>query len=171
MIKKKKGERLNVKNTEKMDKHERKRPSLDSYFLRMAALVSERSTCIRRKVGAVLVKDKHVLSTGYNGAPKGLPHCLTEGCLREKLKIKSGIRHELCKAVHAEQNAIIQCAYHGVSTKGSTLYVTASPCKICAKIIINAGIKRIVYSGDYPDLDAMKILKEAKIKLEKHNGT
>jgi len=144
------------------------RPDVDSYFLKMAGLVSERSTCLRRKVGAVIVKDKHVLATGYNGAPKGLPHCLVEGCLREKLKIESGMRHELCRGVHAEQNAIIQCAYHGVSTKDSTMYINASPCKICAKIIINAGIKRIVYNGDYPDLDAIKILKEAKIKIEKY---
>ncbi|MFH8119662.1 MAG: dCMP deaminase family protein [Candidatus Aenigmatarchaeota archaeon] len=148
----------------------RKRPDLDSYFLKICKVVATRSTCIRRKVGAVLVKDKQILATGYNGAPRKLPHCLEEGCLREKLKIESGKNQELCVGVHAEQNAIIQCAVNGVSSKDSTLYVTSSPCKICAKMIINAGIKRVVYEETYPDYEALNLLKNVGInvvKLEK----
>ena len=144
---------------------ENKRPSWDEYFLEMAKLVSQRSTCLRRKVGAVLVKDKKILATGYNGAPSGLAHCLDIGCLRDKLKIPSGQRHELCRGLHAEQNAIIQASLHGVSVKLSTLYVTNHPCIICAKMIINAGIKEIVISEGYPDKMAMDFLREGRIKL------
>ncbi|RLF35737.1 MAG: cytidine deaminase, partial [Thermoplasmata archaeon] len=109
------------------------RPSYDEYFMEMAHVVAKRSTCLRRKVGAILVKDKHILSTGYNGAPKGLKHCSEVGCLREKLRVPSGQRHELCRGLHAEQNAIIQAAVFGVSIEGSTLYCTNAPCVVCAK--------------------------------------
>ncbi len=121
------------------------RPSWDEYFMQMAQLTAQRSTCLRRKVGAVIVKDKHIIATGYNGAPRGLKHCVElGGCLREKLKIPSGQRHELCRALHAEQNAIIQAATLGQSIEDGTIYITHQPCAICAKMIINAGLKRIV---------------------------
>ncbi len=141
------------------------RPSWDEYFLEVATLVAKRSTCLRRKVGAVLVKDKRILATGYNGAPSGLKHCLDIGCLRGKLKIPSGERQELCRGLHAEQNALIQASLHGVSVKASAFYVTNQPCAICAKMLINAGIKEIVISYGYPDKLARKFLKEAKIKI------
>ncbi|MEM1575748.1 MAG: cytidine/deoxycytidylate deaminase family protein [Nitrososphaerota archaeon] len=144
------------------------RPSIDEYFMEMAKLVSKRSTCLRRKVGAVLVKDKRVLATGYNGAPKGLPHCSEVGCMREKLDIPAGERQELCRGLHAEQNCIIQAAVFGVSTKGATLYTTHFPCSICAKMIINAEISEIVYEEDYDDELAKKLLKEANIKIRKY---
>ena len=116
------------------------RPSWDEYFMQMAQLTAQRSTCLRRKVGAVIVKDKHIIATGYNGAPRGLKHCVElGGCLREKLKIPSGQRHELCRALHAEQNAIIQAATLGQSIEDGTIYITHQPCAICAKMIINAG--------------------------------
>ena len=143
------------------------RPSWDEYFLDVASLVARRSTCLRRNVGAILVKDKRILATGYNGAPAGLKHCLDTGCLREKLKIPSGQRHELCRALHAEQNALIQASLYGISVKGSTLYATCQPCVICAKMLINAGIKEIVISDGYPDKMAMDFLKQAKIKVRK----
>jgi len=143
------------------------RPDWDTYFMSVAELVSQRSTCLRRKVGAVLVKDRRILATGYNGAPQGLEHCEVVGCLREKLKVPSGVRHEICRGLHAEQNVIIQAALHGVSIKGSTLYVTCAPCSICAKMIINAGIKEIIYQDSYPDKMAEEFLKEGKIKLRK----
>jgi len=143
----------------------RKRPSWDEYFIEMASLVSKRSTCLRRYVGAVLVKDKRILATGYNGAPSGLKHCFEVGCLRKKLNIPSGERHELCRALHAEQNALIQASLHGISVKGSTLYATCQPCVICAKMLINAGIKEIVILEGYPDKMAMEFLKAAKIKV------
>jgi len=143
------------------------RPDWDEYFLQIARLVAGRATCLRRKVGAVLVKDKRILATGYNGAPMGIKHCSETGCLRQKLKVPSGQRHELCRGLHAEQNAIIQAAYSGVNINRSTLYVTNQPCIICAKMIINAGIKRIVTSSAYPDKEAQKILKEAKITINK----
>jgi dCMP deaminase len=141
------------------------RPSWDEYFMRIAHVVASRSTCLRRKVGAVLVKDKRILATGYNGAPKGLPHCKT--CLREELGVPSGQRHELCRGVHAEQNAIIQAAVFGVSTKGAILYTTTFPCIICAKILINAEVEEIVYDSDYEDPESAKILKEAGVKMRK----
>lgn len=146
------------------------RISWDEYFMNMAELASRRSTCLRRQVGAVIVKDNQVLATGYNGAPKGTPNCcdLNE-CLREKLHIPSGERHELCRAVHAENNAITQCAVNGVSCKGGTLYVTASPCNMCIKQIINAGIVRIVAKEMYPDEMSKDMLKQSKIHFEIYN--
>lgn len=143
------------------------RPSWDEYFLELAHLVSRRSTCLRRNVGAVLVKDKRILATGYNGSPRGLKHCLDIGCIRQKLKIPSGERHELCRALHAEQNALIQASLYGISVNGSTLYATNQPCIICAKMLINAGIREIVASDGYPDKMAVDFLKEAGIKLRK----
>ncbi|ADC65525.1 CMP/dCMP deaminase zinc-binding protein [Ferroglobus placidus DSM 10642] len=142
------------------------RPSLDEYFMEIAKVVAKRSTCLRQNVGAVIVKDKRILSTGYNGAPMGLPHCLDIGCLREELNVPSGERHELCRAVHAEQNAIIQAAVHGVSIKGATLYTTHQPCIMCAKMIINAGIVRVVYGKRYADERGLEFLKEAGIKID-----
>jgi len=141
-----------------------KRPDWDKYFLELAHLVSKRSTCLRRKVGAVLVKEKHILSTGYNGAPKDITHCAAIGCLRDRLKVPSGQRHELCRGLHAEQNAIIQAALHGVSLNQATLYCTNLPCSICAKMIINAGIKNVVSEKGYPDKMSQEFFKEAGIK-------
>ena len=144
------------------------RPSWDEYFIEITKVVSKRSTCLRRKVGAVIVKDKRILSTGYNGAPSGLKHCgEIGGCLREQMHVPSGERHELCRGLHAEQNAIIQAAVHGVSIKNSVLYCTTHPCIICAKMIINSGIKEIVILASYPDKEAKKILKESGIKVRK----
>jgi len=143
------------------------RPTWDEYFLEVAELVSKRATCLRRKVGAVLVKDKKILATGYNGAPSGLKHCLDTVCIREKLKIPSGQRHELCKGLHAEQNVLLQAALHGTSTKESVLYVTNQPCSICAKMLINAGVREIVIRNGYPDEMAGKFFQEAKIKVRK----
>lgn len=144
-----------------------KRPQWDEYFIDIASLVARRSTCLRRKVGAVLVKDKRILATGYNGAPAGIAHCRTTGCVRQKLKIASGQRHELCRGLHAEQNVLLQAALYGVSVKDARLYVTVTPCIICAKMIINAGVREIVIQGDYPDQMSGKFLKEAKIKVRK----
>jgi dCMP deaminase len=141
------------------------RPSWDEYFLGIADLVSKRSTCLRRRVGAVLVKDKRILATGYNGAPSRIAHCSEAGCIREKLKIPSGERHELCRGLHGEQNAFLQAALHGTSLRGATLYCTTQPCIICAKMVINAGIKEVVIKGIYPDKMAREILKEAKVKV------
>ncbi|MCD6255184.1 MAG: cytidine/deoxycytidylate deaminase family protein [Deltaproteobacteria bacterium] len=145
------------------------RPSWDEYFMSIARLVAERSTCLRRKVGAILVKEKRILTTGYNGAPSGLAHCLDIGCLREKMGILPGERHELCRGLHAEQNAIIQAAYHGISIKGATLYCTHHPCIICTKMLINAGIKTIYYEMGYPDELSKQMLKEAKVKVIHYN--
>ena len=142
------------------------RPSWDEYFMQMSQLTAQRSTCLRRKVGAVIVKDKHIIATGYNGAPRGLKHCVElGGCLREKLKIPSGQRHELCRALHAEQNAIIQAATLGQSIEDGTIYITHQPCAICAKMIINAGLKRIVVKEGYPDDLSVEILDEAGLKI------
>jgi len=131
----------------------------------IAELVSRRSTCLRRHVGAVLVKEKRILATGYNGAPSGISHCEKVGCIREKLNIPSGERHELCRGLHAEQNAIIQAAYHGVSIKGSILYITCHPCSVCTKMIINAGIGEIIIKDTYPDKIAAELLNEAGVKI------
>ncbi len=150
-----------------MSPSEKKRPSWDEYFLEAARLVAKRSTCLRRKVGAVLVKGKRILATGYNGAPSGIKHCEVTGCLREQLKVPSGERHELCRGLHAEQNVILQAALYGVSVEGSTLYITNAPCSICAKMVINAGIKEIIYSDSYPDKMAENFLREARIKIRK----
>ena len=143
------------------------RPSWKSYFMDIAALVSKRSTCTRRAVGAVIVKDKRVLATGYNGAPSGISHCSETGCLREQLNVPSGERHELCRGIHAEQNAIIQSAYHGVSIKNATLYCTHLPCSICAKMIINAGISKIYYLSGYADELSKGMLSEASVDVIK----
>ncbi|MBC7254617.1 MAG: cytidine/deoxycytidylate deaminase family protein [Chloroflexi bacterium] len=142
------------------------RPSWDEYFVEIARQVATRSTCLRRHVGAVIVRDKRILSTGYNGAPRGLPHCDVVGCLREKLGIPSGQRQEICRGLHAEQNAIIQAALHGVSIEGGTIYVTHQPCITCAKMIINAGIVRVVCANGYPDDLARQMLQEAHVALE-----
>ncbi|NPV26708.1 MAG: dCMP deaminase family protein [Firmicutes bacterium] len=131
----------------------------------LAELVARRSTCLRRQVGAVLVDGEHIISTGYNGAPTGLPHCFDTGCLREQLQVPPGERHELCVSVHAEQNVIIQAALHGSSTKGATLYCTHQPCSLCAKMIINAQIRKIVFKGDYPDTLAQQLLEAAGVEL------
>lgn len=141
------------------------RPNWDEYFMDIAALVSKRSTCRRRGVGAVLVRDRRILSTGYNGAPSGMRHCLDIGCLREQLNIPSGERHELCRGLHAEQNAIIQAAFHGVSVNGSTLYCTNHPCVICSKMIINAGIVHVIVREHYRDDLAEEMLREATIMV------
>lgn len=144
------------------------RASWDEYFMEIAEIVKTRATCLRRQVGAVVVRENRIITTGYNGAPTGLAHCTELGfCEREQLGIPSGQRHELCRALHAEQNAIIQAAQMGVSTEGATIYITLQPCVICAKMIINAGIKRIVHKGEYPDALSRKILEEADIEVVK----
>jgi len=142
------------------------RPSWDQYFMEIARQVATRSTCLRRSVGALVVRDKRILSTGYNGAPRGLEHCDVVGCLREKLNIPSGQRQEICRGLHAEQNAIIQAALHGVSVEGGTIYITHQPCITCAKMIINSGIERVVCASRYPDDLAREILSEAGVLLE-----
>jgi len=129
-------------------------------------VVAERSTCRRRKVGAIIVGDKRILTTGYNGAPSGLRHCLDRGCLREEQGIASGERHEFCRGLHAEQNAVIQAAQSGVSVKGGTLYTTHFPCVMCAKIVLNAGITRVVFGADYPDVLSKELLEEAGLLIE-----
>lgn len=145
-----------------------KRPTWDEYFMEMAELTAKRSTCVRRSVGAVIVKDRHAIATGYNGAPRGIAHCEERGgCIRQKLNVPSGQRHELCMALHAEQNAIIQAAAMGHGIEGGTIYITHQPCAICAKMIINSGIKRIVIKEGYPDELAAAILEEAGLKIEK----
>ena len=142
------------------------RPSWDEYFMEMATLTAKRSTCMRRNVGAVIVQDKHIIATGYNGAPKGIPHCEEiGGCLRERMNIPSGERHELCRALHAEQNAIIQAATSAQSIEGAFIYITNQPCVICAKMIINAGIKRIIVKEGYPDKLAVDLLAEAGLQI------
>ncbi|MCQ4725258.1 dCMP deaminase family protein [Anaerotignum faecicola] len=142
------------------------RASWDQYFMEIAEIVKTRSTCLRRQVGAVIVKDNRIITTGYNGAPSGTHHCTDVGtCQRIELNVPSGERHELCRALHAEQNAIIQAANIGVSTEGATLYVTLQPCVICAKMSINAGIKKIVYKGAYPDPLSLDMLSEAGVEL------
>jgi len=142
------------------------RPDIDEYFLKIASVVAERSTCHRHHVGAVAVRDKHILSTGYNGAPAGLKDCLELGCLRDDMSIPSGMRHEICRAIHAEQNAIIQAALHGVSLEDATIYVTHSPCILCAKMLVNAKIKRYVTFGEYADNSFRALFKEAGIEFE-----
>lgn len=143
------------------------RPSWDEYFMEITELVKTRSTCLRRQVGAVIVRDKHILTTGYNGAPKESSHCEQVGCLRQKLNIPSGQRHELCRAIHAEQNAIIQAGYTGTNINGATIYVTAQPCVLCAKMIINAGIVKIIFKGSYPDDLSVQMLEEAGVEMIK----
>lgn len=142
------------------------RPDWDTYFMEITHVVAKRSTCSRRQVGAILVKDKHILATGYNGAPRKMAHCDEVGCMRDKLQIPSGERHELCRALHAEQNAIIQAAVQGISIAGSTLYCTMSPCSLCAKMLINAGVIRVVFAGLYPDQMALDFFAEVGIVPE-----
>jgi len=141
------------------------RPSWDEYFLEIARLVASRATCLRRSIGAVFVRDKRVLATGYNGAPSGLKHCDEIGCIREREGIPSGERHELCRGIHAEQNAILQAAQFGIDLRGSTLYCTNQPCVLCAKMLINVGVERIVVLGGYPDKLAQEMLDEAGIEI------
>ena len=141
------------------------RPSWETYFMEITSLVATRSTCLRRKVGAVIVRDKRILATGYNGSPKGLSHCLDVGCLREKLNIPRGERHELCRGIHAEQNAIIQAATFGTSLKGAYVYTTHFPCSLCIKMLLNASIEKIFYIEGYPDDLAKSLSEEAGLKI------
>ncbi len=141
------------------------RPDSDEYFLKIAAVVAERATCLRHHVGAVAVRNKHILSTGYNGAPSGARDCLELGCLRDELKIPSGTRHEICRGIHAEQNVIIQASLHGVSLEGSTIYATHTPCNLCAKMLVNAKIKRLVTFGSYNDNSFTELFREAGIEV------
>jgi dCMP deaminase len=143
------------------------RLSWDEYFLQLARQAATRSTCLRRQVGALLVRDKRILATGYNGAPRGVAHCLDVGCLREELGIPSGERQELCRAIHAEQNAIIQAALHGVAIEGATLYTTLHPCVLCAKMLINCGVREIHYLEGYPDELSRALLDEAGVRLHR----
>lgn len=140
------------------------RKSWDQYFMGIAHQVAERSTCLRRRVGAVAVRDKRILATGYNGAPSGVDHCLDIGCLREQLGVPSGQRHEICRGLHAEQNCIIQCAVHGVSMGGATIYCTTRPCLICTKMLINCGVRSIWYSESYPDELSEAMLAESGVE-------
>jgi dCMP deaminase len=141
------------------------RPDFDEYILKIASVVAERSTCRRHHMGAVAVKDKHILTTGYNGAPAGQKDCLELGCLRDELGIPSGERQEVCRAIHAEQNVIIQAALHGVSLEGSTIYCTHTPCVLCAKMLVNARVKRFVSFGKYSDDRFIELFKEAGIEV------
>ncbi|MBN1176749.1 MAG: cytidine/deoxycytidylate deaminase family protein [Dehalococcoidales bacterium] len=143
-----------------------KRPELDEYFLKIASVVAERSTCRRHHMGAIAVRDKHILTTGYNGAAAGLKDCLELGCLRDEMGIQSGTRQEICRAIHAEQNAIIQAALHGVSLEGATMYCTHTPCVLCAKMMVNARIKRSVSFGKYDDDEFIKLFEEAGIEVD-----
>lgn len=146
------------------------RLSWDDYFLEVTKVVASRSSCLRRHVGAVLVKDKRILATGYNGAPSRIRHCFERGCLREKQGIPSGERQEICFGLHAEQNAIIQAALHGVSIKGATLYCTHQPCITCSKMLINSEVEKIIFLGSYPDLLSAELLQEAGINLEQRGS-
>ena len=141
------------------------RPNIDEYFLKAASVVAERSTCRRHHVGAVAARDKHILATGYNGAPAGLKDCLELGCLRDELNIPSGTRHEICRGIHAEQNVIIQAALHGVNLEGGTIYCTHTPCNLCAKMLVNARIQRFVSFGSYDDNSFIELFREAGIEL------
>ena len=141
------------------------RPSWDEYFMTLAREVATRTTCLRRGVGAVIVKDKRILATGYNGVPQGLEHCEVNGCLREKLGVPSGQRHEICKGLHAEQNAIIQAARYGINISGASIYITNQPCVVCAKMLINADINEIIYADPYPDELAQDMLAQSGIKV------
>lgn len=148
-----------------MSRPEPDRPSWHEYFMGICDLVASRSTCTRRKVGAVLVKGKRLLCSGYNGAPAKVPHCSETGCLRAQLNVPSGEKHELCRGVHAEQNAIIQAAFHGIRLEGSSLYCTNQPCSICAKMIINAGIKTVYYKDGYDDRLTLDMFNDAEVEL------
>jgi dCMP deaminase len=144
-----------------------KRPEWDTYFFEFATLANSRSTCLRRKVGAVIVKDKMVVATGYNGAPRGVPHCSETGCLREQLKVPSGQRHEICRGMHAEQNAIVQAARCGVNISGAELYCSTKPCAICTKMIINAGISKVYYIEEYSDELAEQLAHQSSVEFVK----
>jgi dCMP deaminase len=146
------------------------RPDNDTYFMQMADLVATRSTCLRRQVGAVVVKEKRVLTTGYNGAPKGLRHCAEVGCVRTQNNVESGTRHELCRGVHAEQNAVIQAAYFGASIKDASIYTTNFPCVMCAKILVNAGIIEVIYKDDYEDPLSKAIMNESKVIVRRYKS-
>ena len=141
------------------------RPTWDEYFLRITEEAAKRSTCLRRQVGAILVREKRILTTGYNGAPRGLPHCSEVGCLREKEGVPSGERHELCRGLHAEMNALLQAAVHGIRIERATLYSTTYPCSLCAKMLINCGVERVVCTEDYPDRLAKEMLAQAGIEV------
>jgi len=143
------------------------RPSWDEYFMKMAMLVAERSTCLRHHVGAIIVKDKRILTTGYNGAASGIKDCTERGCLRDELGIESGKNHEICRAIHAEQNAIIQGGLHGINLNGGIMYCTHHPCIICAKMIVNSGIKKVVAYNNYPDESTVELFKEAGVEFVK----
>lgn len=156
-------------NTKKRSKNPLSRPTWPEYFMSITDLVAKRSTCLRRSVGAILVKEKRILATGYNGAPAGLRHCAEVGCLRENESIPSGTRHELCRGLHAEQNLIIQAAYHGIPINGATLYCTNKPCVICSKMIINAGIEKIIYAEGYDDRLSEEMFEEAGIELVRYS--
>jgi len=145
------------------------RPGWDAYFMSIAEVVSTRSTCLRRHVGAVIVKNKQIVSTGYNGAPKGVTHCSETGCLREQLNIPAGEKHEICRGSHAEINAIVQAASVGSSTEGAVIYCTHQPCAFCAKAIINAGIKKVIYKEGYPDILSGELMAEAGVRVERFN--
>jgi len=142
------------------------RPDSDEYFLKIASVVAERSTCRRHHIGAVAVRDKHILATGYNGAPSGFKDCLELGCLRDELSIPSGERQEICRGIHAEQNVIIQATLHGVSLEGSTIYATHTPCVLCAKMLVNAKIRRFVSFGKYSDDSFVDLFQEAGIEVD-----
>lgn len=142
------------------------RLGIDAYFLKIASVVAERSTCLRHHIGAVAVRDKHILATGYNGAAAGVKDCLELGCLRDEMNIASGTRHEICRAIHAEQNVIIQAALHGISLEGATIYATHSPCILCAKMLANARIKRFVTFGNYADTAFEDLFRQARIKFD-----
>ncbi len=143
-----------------------KRPDKDEYFLKIASVVSEQSTCLRHHMGAVAVKNKHILTTGYNGAPSGAKDCLELGCLRDEMGIESGTRQETCRAIHAEQNVIIQAGLHGVSLEGSTVYCTHTPCVLCAKMLVNAKIARFVSFAKYNDDRFMELFRDAGIEVD-----
>ena len=151
-----------------MVSHER--PSWDEYFMTLADEVASRTTYLRRAVGAIIVKDRRILATGYNGVPTGLRHCDVTGCLREKLGVPSGQRHEICRGLHAEQNALLQAARYGIDIEGSSIYITTQPCVVCAKMLINAGISEIIYRNPYPDELAMELLGESNIKIRISDG-
>ena len=142
------------------------RPSIDEYFLKLSSVVAERSTCRRHHIGALAVKDKHILATGYNGAAAGVKDCIALGCLRDSMGIASGTRHEICRAIHAEQNVIIQAGLHGVSLEGSTIYCTHTPCILCAKMLVNARIKRFVSYRKYNDDEFVSLFGEAGITID-----
>lgn len=151
-----------------MQKGQDERPTWDEYFMGMVEIIKKRATCKRRQVGAIVVKDNRILTTGYNGVPSRVEHCYSTGCIREQMGVPSGEKHELCRGVHAEQNALLQAAKTGVSVDGATIYVTTQPCILCTKMIINAGIERVVYREGYPDQMSLDMLLEACVELEKY---